>query len=48
MDIGFLANVEPAYDKVIPEIISGSLSPQAAMQQVQSAQQQAPPIPGLG
>jgi raffinose/stachyose/melibiose transport system substrate-binding protein len=48
VDIAFLANVEPAYDKVIPEIVNGSLSPQAAMQQVQSAQQQAPPIPGLG
>ena len=30
------------------EIVNGSLSPQDAMQQVQSAQQQAPPIPGLG
>ena len=46
VDIGFLANVEPAYDKVIPEIISGSLSTTAAMQQVEQAQQQAPAIPG--
>jgi ABC-type glycerol-3-phosphate transport system substrate-binding protein len=48
VDIAFLANVEPAYDKTIPEIISGSLTPESAMQQVQSAQQQAPPIPGVG
>src|SRR5262249_19129839 len=40
VDIAFLANVEPAYDKVIPEIISGSLTPASAMQQVQQAQQQ--------
>jgi multiple sugar transport system substrate-binding protein len=46
VDIGFLANVEPAYDKVIPEIISGSLTTAAAMQQVEQAQQQAPAIPG--
>jgi raffinose/stachyose/melibiose transport system substrate-binding protein len=46
VDIAFLANVEPAYDKVIPEIISGALTPSAAMQQVEQAQQQAPPIPG--
>jgi ABC-type glycerol-3-phosphate transport system substrate-binding protein len=46
VDIGFLANVEPAYDKVIPEIISGALTPASAMQQVQQAQLQAPPIPG--
>ncbi len=48
VDIAFLANVEPAYDKVIPEIISGALTPASAMQQVQQAQAQAPAIPGTG
>lgn len=48
VDIAFLANVEPAYDKVIPEIISGTLTPASAMQQVEQAQQQAPAIPGVG
>src|SRR5579884_3076275 len=47
VDIAFLANVEPAYDKVIPEIINGKLSPASAMQQVQQAQKLAPPIPGV-
>lgn len=47
VDIAFLANVEPAFDKTIPEVISGTLSPLAAMQQVQQAEQQAPPIPGV-
>jgi multiple sugar transport system substrate-binding protein len=39
--------VEAAYDKVVPEIMSGQVSPAAAMQQVEQAQQQSPPVPGL-
>jgi ABC-type glycerol-3-phosphate transport system substrate-binding protein len=39
------ANVEPVLDKMAPEVVSGQISVQAALQQVQQAQEQAPAIP---
>lgn len=41
----FRTNVEAVYDKDVPEMMAGQLSPAAVLGQMESTQQQTPPVP---